>query len=37
MIYPSKLKKNDVIRIISPSDGKNINKISDLDKAINFK
>lgn len=36
MIYPSKLRKNDVIRIISPSDGTNNNKISELDKAINY-
>lgn len=34
MIYPNKLGKNDIIEIISPSNGVNCNKIKAYEKAI---
>ena len=36
MIYPNKLKKGDIIKIISPSNGVTGKKIEELDRAINY-
>ena len=36
MIYPKGLEKNDIIEIVSPSNGISLKKIDELEKAIEF-